>query len=718
MENKLLTISNLARSWRLLRALLFVSIVFILLFLSVLSISAARPGDLDLSFGIGGHQMTLIGMESSGNAVVIQPDGKIIVAGGSRNAPFDQHSGDFALARYKIDGSIDISFGNGGTVVTAIGNGYDVANAVAVQADGKILVAGTAEGMYDWDFALVRYNTDGSLDSSFGNAGKVVTPVGYNYDIASAIAVQPDGKIVVAGYIGIGWDYDTNSALLRYNANGSLDTSFGNGGKVVDLSNINDDAAYAVVIQPDGKIVTAGNLLADFLLTRYNSNGSPDLSFGTIGRAVTDMGGVDEGYGIALQPDGNILTVGNSYTGVYPGFINRIAITRHNGHGTLDPTFGSGGKVQTVFDGSSDTPGAVVVQTNGKIIVGGYDGTDNYVLALNRYNKNGTLDASFGSGGSVRTTLSGNDAAVKALAIQADGKIVAAGLGYKGDAGGFVVARFLAEPNIKLDFDGDGRSDAAVFRPSDSIWYLDRSTSGFAATQFGLSNDQLTPADYDGDGKTDISVFRDGVWYWINSSNSSFSTVSFGSFGDIPQPVDFTGDGRAELAVYRGGNWWMFDLANGQVRVVQFGLPTDMPYAADYDGDGRVDQAVYRNGTWYINGSTAGFYAFQYGLPTDIPVPADYDGDGKTDPAVYRGGTWYLLQSTLGAGSFQFGLATDIPSPADYDGDGKDDPTVFRSSSGDWYQLRSTQGFSQFHFGATGDKPVKIDPTCPGCWDY
>jgi FG-GAP-like repeat/WD40-like Beta Propeller Repeat len=254
-----------------------------------------------------------------------------------------------------------------------------------------------------------------------------------------------------------------------------------------------------------------------------------------------------------------------------------------------------------------------------------------------------------------------------------------------------------------FDFDGDGRADISVFRPSDRVWYLNRSQAGFSAMQFGFSTDKITPADFDGDGRTDIAVFRDGIWYLLRST-AGFAAFQFGLADDVPQPADFSGDGRAELAVYRGGNWYTLDLQTNQFNAVQFGLSTDKPVAADYDGDGRSDYAVYRDGIWYLLQSTQGFRAIQFGLPTDKLVSADYDGDGKTDVAVYRDGVWYLLRSITGFAALQFGLASDIPAPADYDGDGQADVAVYRD--GVWYLQQSTNGFSASRFGLTNDKPV------------
>lgn len=261
-----------------------------------------------------------------------------------------------------------------------------------------------------------------------------------------------------------------------------------------------------------------------------------------------------------------------------------------------------------------------------------------------------------------------------------------------------------ASNRTPFDFDGDGRADISVFRPTDRIWYLNRSTQGFSAIQFGLSTDKITPADFDGDGKTDIAVYRDGFWYWLNTSDGNFNAVQFGLADDIPVPADFSGDGRAELAVYRGGYWFTLDLTNNQFNAAQFGISTDKPLAADYDGDGSADFSVFRDGIWYLLQSTLGFTAVQFGLPTDKPVPSDYNGDGKTDIAVYRGGTWYLLGSQNGISTFRFGEPTDIPASADYDGDGQADAAVFRD--GVWYLRQSTNGFAAVQFGLTDDKPV------------
>ncbi len=262
-----------------------------------------------------------------------------------------------------------------------------------------------------------------------------------------------------------------------------------------------------------------------------------------------------------------------------------------------------------------------------------------------------------------------------------------------------------------FDFDGDGKADISVYRPSDTVWYLLNSQAGFTASQFGISTDRIVPADYDGDGRTDIAVYRNGIWYLLRST-AGFTAIQFGITEDKPMPADFDGDGKAEIAVFRpsNGTWYILNLVNSQFTAFQFGISEDKPVVGDYDGDGRADYAVFRpsNGVWCYQQSSAGFGAIQFGITTDKPVPADYDGDGKMDVAVYRpaNGVWYYQRSRDGFGAIQFGIDTDKPSPADYDGDGKADVAVYRPSNGVWYLQRSTLGFTGIQFGIAEDKPI------------
>lgn len=360
-----------------------------------------------------GKVITDFGGNDIGRGVALQADGKIVVVGTS--------NGNFVLARYKVDGSLDASFDSDGKVTTEFGSSPSGLG-VAVQADGKIVVSGPSS--YSNFTTLVRYNADGSLDTSFDADGKVITT--FNSGVAQGVTLEPNGKILVVGY-----SYSSSSnadfALLRYNTDGSLDTSFDSDGKVsTDLGN--SDIAYSVVVQADGKILVAGSSSQNFALVRYNANGSLDTSFDGDGAITTDFGAVDEGRSVALQADGKIVVAGVTSGGAF-------AVARYTSEGTLDASFGIGGKVITSFTNGGYAQ-SVAVQSDGKILVAGYDyGDDNFVLV--RYNTNGGLDTSFDYDGKVFANFGGSDAAFSML-IQPDGKIVLAGR----SSDNFALARF------------------------------------------------------------------------------------------------------------------------------------------------------------------------------------------------------------------------------------------------------------------------------------
>lgn len=689
-------------------------ILFASLFVvSLAGLIYAGTGSLDASFGTNGAATVFINGSDMARDVVIQPDNKIIVAGTSQTAG----NQDFSLSRLNPDGSLDTNFGAGGKVLTPFDNfdSLDNARAVALQADGKIVLAGTYSIGSGYQIALARYNSDGSLDTSFDGDGKVTTrvnaAVGSLIDI-SGVAIDAAGKIIAVGTF-VSNPGGNSFIAARFSANGTLDTSFGNGGVAVTTVGSSGGQAYTVAVEPDGKIVLGGYAFISgsttgFALVRYNSDGLLDASFGNQGKVVTSISGTstqDSINSIVIQPDGKIVAAGR----VLGNFADS-ALARYNPDGSLDSSFGVAGKVINSISTRDDLLSDVALQTDGKLVASGFAWapTTNNDFLVARYNPDGTRDSSFGIGGFALTSLSTGDDRAAAIALQSDDKVITVGTG----AGGFITTRYPKNGFRTFNFDGDGRADLSVFRSSNGVWYLQNSNTGYTGYQFGVSTDRIVPADYDGDDKTDVAVYRDGNWYILKSKDLSFASYNFGLASDIPAPADFDGDGKAELAVYRpsSGYWFTLSLTNNAFGSVQFGSSEDKPVTADYDGDGKSDYAVWRpsNGVWYMRRSTAGFAAVQFGIASDKPTPGDYDGDGRADQAVYRGsgGTWFLNRSRDGFASINFGLSSDIPAPADFDGDGKIDIAVFRPESGTWYQLRTTLGFGAVQFGANGDIPT------------
>jgi uncharacterized delta-60 repeat protein len=401
--------------------------------------SFAQPGSLDLSFDNDGKLTTAFGSGSDGgNSVAIQSDGKIVVAGTSYSGG---SSLDFALVRYNADGSLDNTFDSDGKETTAIGSGDDYGMSVAIQSDGKIVVAGNSSIGFYHNFALVRYHADGSLDNNFDSDGKVTTTIGSGDDFGMSIAIQSDGKIIVAGKSFNGSNNDF--ALVRYNTNGSLDNSFDSDGKVTTAIGSGSDAGNSVAIQSDGKIVVAGNSNNgsnnDFALVRYNANGSLDNTFDSDGRVTTAIGSYDEyGMSVAIQNDGKIVVAGGSYN--YSDF----TLVRYNADGSLDNTFDSDGKVTTAIGSGNDFGNSVAIQSDGKIVVAGvsFNGSSND-FALVRYNANGSLDNTFDSGGRVTTSIGSYDDYGKSVAIQSDGKIVVAGQSLIYSQEDFALVRYM-----------------------------------------------------------------------------------------------------------------------------------------------------------------------------------------------------------------------------------------------------------------------------------
>lgn len=327
----------------------------------------------------------------SASSALLQPDGKI-AAGGSTALGSGLGKNYFALARYRQNGSLDTSFGRGGKVATPLGLHFGARiNALSLRPDGKIVAAGDSYNGHNFDFALARYNKNGSLDTSFGRKGRVTTDF-HAFDSGRGVVLQTDGRMVAAGVAGGDVHEGGNPvfAIARYKPNGSLDPSFGAGGTVTTPAG----AGSALALQPDGKIVVGGSALV-----RYKPDGSLDPSFGTGGTVSTPN---FQAGGIVLQPDGKIVAAGRTRTGTQDH--TKLALLRYEPNGSMDASFGTGGKVATGFGAAYAEAHAVALQANGKLVVVGDSGTGRkFVLA--RYNSDGSLDSTFGTGGKVVTSF-------------------------------------------------------------------------------------------------------------------------------------------------------------------------------------------------------------------------------------------------------------------------------------------------------------------------
>lgn len=422
-----------------------------------LSVETA-PVNTAPSFAVGdGIVTTPIGPgNDAGMDAVLQPDGKVIVAGISSNGAND----DFALVRYNVDGSLDAGFGVGGRLTTAFGTGTDAAFKLVLQANGKIVVGGTSTIDNRREFAVVRYDEDGTIDTSFGAGGRFATTFASDSAV-QALALQADGKILLAGYSAtpptVG---DYRFTLIRLDQNGALDTSFSGDG--VAFAPFNISGVRALAVQTDGKIVAggfgivAGNL-NDFALARFNADGSLDSAFGTGGMVTTAVSAgalTDAIQSIALTVDGKILVAGytgSNFSGTLP---NDIALARYNADGSLDTTFSGDGLLRTAIGAGEDFASSVKLLPDGKILVAGQssNGSNNDILVV-RYNADGSLDTSFSGDGMLVTPIgAGNDAGTS-LIVLPDGRFVVAGYTRNGTTDDFALIRYNADGTLDTTFD-------------------------------------------------------------------------------------------------------------------------------------------------------------------------------------------------------------------------------------------------------------------------
>ncbi len=499
-------------------------LMFLVILLSAPQVALAVYGGLDPDFGSGGIVTTAVSPTDDAQAVATQNDGKIVVAGSSDNGS----DRDFALLRYNEDGDLDTGFGTGGVVTTDVGVADDEGYAVAIQDDGKIVVTGSSwsSSATGADVALVRYESDGSLDTTFASDGKVIVDLGSPYDQGSALAIQDDGKIVVGGISG----------LARFNSDGSLDPDFGVGGIAVTSPRL----CQTVALQSDGKIVVAGLTGDSFIVGRYNEDGSLDTGFGDGGTTATVIAERATGIGMGIQPDGKIVVGGSSEVRNLPV---AVVAARYNGDGTLDAGFGSAG-IATMYPDSILWVSDLAIQADGGILLAGDAMNFTPDFGLVRFKGDGSPDDDFGTGGLISTDIGGFEE-VHALAIQAEGRIVVAGS---------TVRPWNGETDLAL-----ARYDIPILDP-----YTDSS--------FGV-NGVATTAIHGSDEYYAVAIQDDGK---IVVTGSSWSSSATGAAADVAL-VRYESDGSLDTTF----------ASDGKV-IVDLGSPYDQGSALAIQDDGKI----------------------------------------------------------------------------------------------------------------------------------
>jgi uncharacterized delta-60 repeat protein len=676
---------------------------------------------------------------------------------------------------FPATGDLDLSFGTSGIVRTDISGANDYPSALKIQTDGKIVVAGyTQVSGSNFNIFVSRYNLDGSPDTQFGTNGIVITDImGHANDQAFDLVIQPnDGKILVVGTTN---DITNNSAytdvaILRYNANGTLDSTFGNTG-IAGISMIAPDGrglngrfgfnfvGNSIALQSNGQIVVAGyaayfSIFQDGLVFRLNSDGRLDNSFGTSlpnetrGLVAVDLRAADSLNKIIVLNNQKIAVAGSTYSGVNSASFDYLAV-RFDSNGLIDNTFNNNGTLLVDFGGniSNDQAYDMIMQPDGKLLVTGFsDESNDYECSAARININGTLDSTFGGGdGLVNFNIGPSRDRCFGVVVQPNGRILLSGIVRNSPITFFEYAFIKLNSDGTLDrtfgrgsgisrigysngFVGESLNPLVLQKDGKIVSVGKGGTSTLDIMLLRVQNQSGSPfIDFDGDSKTDISIYRPslGQWWYSRSSDNGTRAFQFGTTTDKIVPADYTGDGKTDIATFTPttGTWNILRSEDSTFYGFPFGTSGDIAAPADYDGDGKADPAVFRtsNSTWFINKSSGGTTIQQFGTTGDKPVVADYDGDGKADLAIYRValGQWWRVNSSDGSNrAFTFGTATDKPIQGDYTGDGKADIAFFRPTSGEWFVLRSEDSsFYSFPFGASGDIPSSGDYDGDGKFD-
>lgn len=681
-------------------SIVFTNLVFLLVLFAVSTFG--NVVSLDSTFNGTGYRLQAVGAgNANGQSIAIQTDGKIVMAGSLR---VGNESESVSVIRVNTDGTLDTSFGSGGFAFSPAEVKSAFGIKVLLQPDGKILVGG---GTYltqpqKHAFTVIRFTSDGALDKTFNGTGYATGNVpGTFWDIGETMGLQADGKILVVGKTlnvpGQGTEWDI--AVMRFTADGALDTTFdGDGIRKIGVPNVSEEG-YSVLAQADGKILVGGAEITT--VWKY-----------LLTRLNAD-GSTDTSFAANGMTIFQLDFINNNFTSLALQSDGRILgfgggkIVRFSPDGIRDMTFGSNG----VQSGTGTIePSELRVLDGDKFLIHTRNGVP-------RFMRDGAIDTHY----SGSFTVSGNLCFMRSLAVQSDGKAVVGG--YCSNNGDniqrFALARFQEIRTKRyLDFSGDEKSDMSIFRPSNGQWWYLESrflSSQIVAGPFGTATDKPVPADYTGDGRADVAVFRPntGEWFILRSDNATFYSFQFGTSGDIPVAGEYDDDQLADAAVFRPStNQWFIQKSTGGFRYETFGTTGDKLVPSDYDGDFKTDIAIYRpsNGEWWIQRSSdSSIYAFQFGNANDRPVQGDYTGDGKTDAAFWRPSTgeWFVLRSEDNSYfAAPFGLSDDLPTPGDFSGDARFDFAVFRPSERRWHILPSGGSYFYKEFGAPGDVPL------------
>jgi uncharacterized delta-60 repeat protein len=626
-------------------------------------------GSPDTSFGPNhnGEVLTAFAKPAVATAVAMESDGKILVAG--YTLAYASVTGDFALARYNADGSLDTSFGTGGLVTTGFAifgtDAGNMANCIVIDSAGRIVLGGYTTDPISTNslFALARYTVNGILDRTFGTGGEVVTQLsGSDYSGIDAAALDARGRIVVAGYYATGTDNTGNPAtrfaLARYNTNGSLDRTFGSGGEVItNIRTGNDDSANGLTIQPDGKIVAAGSTydpnksLRDFALARYTTGGNLDKTFGIGGTVVTDFGntGFSDINAVTLDAQGRIAVAG--YTS--PGYnhnpvaydsLPAFALARYTSSGSLDKSFGTGGEVVgTGLPGGLEAAKGIARGPNGQLLVVGVRlsllvGTYGD-FALARYNVNGSLDQSFGTLGQVSTPLTAPvNSNLDVVAAQPDGKLIVAAslLGPNGDVG---ILRLNKDGSLDTTFGNGGEV--------------------FAPLQHSYSTEQIASVFVQPDGKIVVVVYYDqsgnpGQGYVSllrfdadGSVDSSFGTGGRTLLIELPRQQTYSGLAYVFAgAIVQPDGKIVFAAGNGNLDLFRLNKNGSLDTSFGSNHNGSVVTALSSPGTNAIVLQPDGKIVLTGNVNFDLAL-ARYNADGSPDRTFGTGG---VVHTSLTAG--------------------------------------------------------------------